>query len=142
MSDPSTLIFAAPVVTALAPIGQALVATVVSGAVTFAVAMFTRWTGVTVQAAYADALRKAAETEAGVLVADAADNLSSRSIPVTSPAVAAAAARIAAALPEAMEAVGMTPEALSRVVAGEIGKLQAQAAPLPVSPSVTPPRDS
>jgi hypothetical protein len=142
MSDPSTAVSAAPIVTAFAPIAQALVATVASGAVTFAVALFTRWTGVTVQGAYADALRKAAQTEAGVLVAEAVDNLSSRSIAVTSPAVAAAAARIAADLPEAMEAVGMTPEALSRVVAGEIGKLQAQATVIPVPPSVTSPRAS
>ena len=127
MTDSSTVISAAPAVTALAPLLQAVVATVVSGAVTFGVALFTRWTGVTVQSAYAESLRQAAATEAGVLVAEAEDNLSSRSIAVTSPAVAEAAARIAAALPEAMQAVGMTPDALARLVAGEIGKLQAQA---------------
>ena len=132
MSDSSTVISAAPAVNALAPLLQAVVATVVSGAVAFGVALFTRWTGVTVEAAYAETLRKAAATEAGVLVAEAADNLSSRSIAVTSPAVAAAAARISAALPEAMNAVGMSPEALARLVAGEIGKLQAQATAISV----------
>jgi hypothetical protein len=82
---------------------------------------------VTLQAAHVDSLRQAAQTEAGVLVAEAADNLSSRSISVTSPAIAAAAARIAAAMPEAVKAVGKNPEDLGRLVAGEIGKLQARA---------------
>jgi hypothetical protein len=142
MSDASTIIPAAPAVAALAPIVQTIVATVVSGAVTFGVALFTRWTGVAVQTAYTDALRKAAQTEAGALVAEAADNLSSRSILVTSPVVAAAAERIAAALPEAMQALGMTPEALSRLVAGEIGKLQAQATAIPVRQSAGLPKAS
>jgi hypothetical protein len=132
MSEASIVVPAGPLVTALAPLLQAVGATVVSGAVTLAVAMFTRWTGVTVQTAYADALRKAAQTEAGVLIAEASDNLASKSIPVTSPAVVAAAERIGAALPEAIEAVGMTPDALARLVAGEIGKLQAQATAAPV----------
>ncbi len=140
MSEASIVLPAGPLVSALAPFLQAVVATVVSGAVTVAVAMFTRWTGVTVRTAYADALRKAAQTEAGALIAEAADNLSSRSIPVTSPAVVAAAERIAAALPTAMEALGMTPEALSRLVAGEIGKLQAQATATPVPPSLAAPK--
>jgi hypothetical protein len=142
MPDSSTVLSAAPAVAALAPIVRALVATIASGAVTFGVALFTRWTGVNVQAAYADTLRRAAQTEAGVLVAEATDNLSSRSITVTSPTVAAAASRIAADLPEAMAAVGMTPEALSRLVAGEIGKLQAQATAIAVPPSVAPPSAS
>jgi hypothetical protein len=140
MSDPSPAVAVGPLIAAVAPIAQAVVATVVSGAVTLGVALFTRLTGVTVQAAYSEALRKAAQTEAGVLVAEATDNLSSRSIPVNSPAVAAAAARVAAALPEAIEALGITPETLSRLVAGEIGKLQAQATAIPVSPSVGPPK--
>ena len=142
MSDASTLVPAAPAVAALAPIAQAIVATVVSGAVTFGVALFTRWTGLTVQAAYADALRNAAQTEAGALVAEAADNLASRAIPVTSPAVAAAAARIAATLPKAAKALGVTPDSLARLVAGEIGKLQAQATAIPTAPSAEPPRGS
>jgi len=101
-------------------------------AVTFVVALLKRWTGVTLRSAYVDSLRQAAQTEAGVLVAEAADNLSSRSITVTSPAIAAAAARIAAAMPEAVRAVGKTPEDLGRIVAGEIGKLQACATAISV----------
>jgi nitrogen fixation protein FixH len=137
MTDPATAIAAAPIVDALRPIISAVVTTIVGAAVTFAVALLTRWTGVTVQSTYVDSIRQAAQTEAGVLIAEAADNLSSRSIPVASPAIVAAAARIAAAMPEAMKAVGMTPDALQRLVAGEIGKLQAQATAVSVPPPIS-----
>ena len=139
MTDSASAIAVWPIVEALHPIISAVVAATVGVAVTFGVALLKRWTGVTLQSAYVDSLRQAAQTEAGVLVAEAADNLSSRSITVTSPAIAAAAARIAAAMPDAVRAVGKTPEDLSRLVAGEIGKLQAHATAIsvPVSPSRT-----
>ena len=139
MTDLTSVIAAAPIVDALRPIISAVVTTIIGLAVTFGVALLSRWTGVTLQSTYVDSLRQAAQTEAGVLVAEAADNLSSRSIAVASPAVAAAANRIAAAMPEAVKAVGMTPDALGRLVAGEIGKLQAQATTISVHPPISPP---
>ena len=139
MTDSASAIATGPIVEALHPIISAVVEATVGVAVTFGVALLKRWTGVTLQSAYVDSLRQAAQTEAGVLVAEAADNLSSRSITVTSPAIAAAAARIATAMPDVVRAVGKTPEDLSRLVAGEIGKLQAHATAIsvPVSPSRT-----
>ena len=139
MTNSAAAIAAGPIVEALRPIISAVIAATVGVAVTFGVALLKRWTGVTLQSAYIDSLRQAAQTEAGILVADAADNLSSRSITVTSPAIAAAAARIATAMPDAVRAVGKTPEDLSRLVAGEIGKLQALATTIsvPTSPSRT-----
>ncbi len=125
MTNSATAIAAGPIVEALRPIISAIVAATVGIAVTFGVALLKRWTGVTLQSTYVNSLRQAALTEAGVLIAEAADNLSSRSITVTSPAIAAAAARIATAMPEAVRAGGKTPEDLSRLVAGEVGKLQA-----------------
>jgi hypothetical protein len=118
MTDSASAIAAGPIVEALHPIISAVVEATVGVAVTFGVALLKRWTGVTLQSAYVDSLRQAAQTEAGVLVAEAADNLSSRSITVTSPAIAAAAARIATAMPDVVRAVGKTPEDLSRLVAG------------------------
>lgn len=138
MTDTPSAIAAAPIVDALRPIISAVVTTIAGVAVTFGVALLTRWTGVTLQTTYVDSIRQAAQTEAGVLIAEAADNLSSKSIPVGSPAIAAAAARIAVAMPEALKAVGMTSDALQRVVAGEIGKLQAQSATISVPPSNSP----
>jgi|SRR5690348_14865006 nitrogen fixation protein FixH len=118
-------IAAGSIAEALRPAISAVVTAIVGVAVTLGVALLKKWTGLTLQSTYVDSLRQAAQTEAGVLVAEAVDNLSSRSITVASPAVAAAAARIAAAMPEAMKAVGKTPDDLGRLVAGEIGKLQA-----------------
>ena len=139
MTNSAASIAAGPIVEALRPVISTVVAATVGVAVTFAVALLKRWTGVTLQSAYIDSLRQAAQTEAGVLIADAADNLSSRSITVTSPAIAVAAARIATTMPDAVRAVGKTPEDLSRLVAGEIGKLQAHATTIsvPTSPSRT-----
>src|SRR6185312_6610836 len=108
-----------PIAEALRPTISAVVTAIVGVAVTLGVALLKKWTGDTLQSAYVDSLRQAAQTEAGVLVAEAADNLSSRSITVESPTVAAAAARIAAAMPEAMKAVGTTPDDIGRLVAGE-----------------------
>ena len=131
MNDPASIVVA-PIVEALRPMMSDIVTATVGLAVTFGVALLKRWTGVTLRSAYVDSLRQAAQTEAGILVAEAADNLSSRSITVGSPAIAAAAARIAAAMPEAVRAVGKTPEDLGRLVAGEIGKLQARATAIAV----------
>jgi hypothetical protein len=138
----SASIVVAPLVEALRPMISAIVTAVVGLAVTFGVVLLKRWTGVTLQSAYVNSLRQAAQTEAGILVAEAADNLSSRSISVRSPAIAAAAARIAAAMPEAVRAVGKTPEDLGRLVAGEIGKLQAHATAIAVPASVSEERPS
>ena len=127
MTNSASAIAIGPLVEALRPMISAFVTATMGIAITVGVALLKRWTGVTLQTAYVNSLREAAQTEAGVLVAEAADNLSSRSITVASPAIAAAAARIAAAMPDAVRAVGKTPEDLSRLVAGEIGKLQAYA---------------
>jgi hypothetical protein len=137
MTDSPSAISAAPIIEALRPTISALVTAIVGVAVTFGVALLKRWTGVTLQSAYVDSLRQAAQTEAGILVAEAADNLSSRSIAVTSPAIAAASARIAAAMPEAVRAAGKTKEDLGRLVAGEIGKLQAHATAISVPASIS-----
>lgn len=142
MANSASVIAAGPIVEALRPMISAVVTAIVGVAVTCGVALLKKWTGVTLQSAYVDSLRQAAQTEAGILVAEAADNLSSRSVSVTAPAVAAAAARIAAAMPEAVRCVGKTPEDLGRLVAGEIGKLQAHATTISVQASVPEGRSS
>jgi hypothetical protein len=142
MTNTASVIAIGPIVETLRPIITAFVTTIVGAAITFGVALLKRWTGVTLQSTYVDSLRQAAQTEAGVLVAEASDNLSSRSITVTSPAIAAAAARIAAAMPEAVRAVGKTPEDLGRLVAGEIGKLQAHATKISVPTAIHAPHQN
>jgi hypothetical protein len=140
MTETTSVIAVGPIVETLRPIISAFVTAIVGVALTFGIALLRRWTGVTLQSTYVDSLRQAAQTEAGVLVAEASDNLSSRSITITSPAIAAAAVRIAAAMPETVRAAGKTPEDLGRLVAGEIGKLQAHATAISVPTSISPTR--
>jgi hypothetical protein len=137
MTDIASAVGAGSIVETLRPVISAVVTATVGVAVTLGVALLKRWTGVALQSAYVDSLRQAAQTEAGVLVAEATDNLSSRSIAVTAPAIVAAGARIAAAMPEEVRAVRKTPEDLGRLVAGEIGKLQAHAAAISVPTSIS-----
>src|SRR6202020_3529679 len=110
MTNTASVIAIGPIVETFRPIITAFVTMIVGAAITFGVALLKRWTGVTLQSTYVDSLRQAAQTEAGVLVAEASDNLSSRSITVTSPAIAARAARIGTAMPDAVSAVGKAPE--------------------------------
>lgn len=100
----------------------------------FLCASLNRWLGVKTNAAEIEKLKSAAATQAGVLVAAAANGLRGQSITVGSQGVADAARIIAARLPDTARAVGATPEALKEFVAGEIGKLQAAQ---PGSPSLS-----
>lgn len=126
MTDTATAIAAAPLVAALQPFLTAVATTLIGVAVPFACAKFAEWTGFAFQAAAIQRLTAEAQTEAGVAIAEAGDNLASRAIPVGHPIVVAAAARIVATLPTVMVAAGVTPASVARMVAGEIGKLQAQ----------------
>jgi hypothetical protein len=128
MTDASTAIAAGPIVEALQPFITAVVTTVVGAFAAIALTTWNRWLGIKTTSDQKDAISKAAATEAGVLVAEASDNLAGRSINVANPAVAAAASRVAAAVPAAIAATGITPADVARVVTGEIGKLQAQSA--------------
>lgn len=121
----STAIAVGPIVEALQPLITAVVTTVVGALAGLALVTWNRWLGKKTTEDQKDAVRKAAATEAGVMVAEASDNLAGRSINVASPAVAAAAARVIAVAPAAIALSGITPDQVARIVAGEIGKLQA-----------------
>ena len=126
MSDPSTAVSLGPIVQALDPLINAVVTAVVGTMATLALVTWNRWLGKKTTQDQKDAVQKAAATEAGIMVAEASDNLAGRSISVTNPTVAVAANRIIAALPAAVAATGVTPADVARLVTGEIGRLQAQ----------------
>jgi hypothetical protein len=128
MTD-QNVISAAPFIADFKPYIDVLIEAVVGAVITLGAAKLNQWTNIKISDAQIAKLKGAAATEAGVLVANAEDNLSNRSVTVNSPIVVAAAQRIAAALPDTMTAAGATPEALQKFVAGEVGKLQAQTAP-------------
>ena len=123
MSD--SVIDMAPVLASLLPIITPVAVAVVGAFVGLAAAAFTKLTGVKINAIYLGAAKSAAETEAGKIVAGAADNFATRQIDVGSPIVAAAANAVALRIPAVMKATGLTPEALASMIVGEIGSLQA-----------------
>ena len=126
MSDPATTVAAAPFVALLQPYLSAAVTALVGAAAPLLAAAFMKWTGIAIKQGAVDQLRHAAEIEAGKAVAAAADNLVSRQIDVHSQIVRDAADAIAARLPSALEAAGVTTDAVQHLVTGEIGKLQAR----------------
>lgn len=135
MSDPTAAVAAAPFVAAFEPYAIAIIGAVVTTFVGVGVSALQKWTGVHIDATMQATLANAAATEAGALVAQASDNLARRSINAGSPIVAEAAKRIQIALPDVINATGLTAAEVAQMVAGEIGKLQAQmtAQPIPAA---------
>jgi hypothetical protein len=125
MSDPSATVAAAPIVAVVAPYLVQLAIVLIPIAVAWLANEFRRGAGVQVRQAALDKIDAWAESEAGALVAAAADNLATDKIPVGSPIVADIATRMMLALPDELKAAGLTPDVVATMVAGKIGKLQA-----------------
>jgi hypothetical protein len=137
MSDTSTAIAAAQIVAALQPYMIAAATTIIGGAIAVGVALLRKFTGIVLQQAFTDRLERAAATEAGKVVAAAADNLAKVQINVGSKVVADAANNILSSktFERAIEATGMTPTRMAAMIAGEIGKLQANMTSVPATPA-------
>jgi hypothetical protein len=125
MTNAAITIAAAPLAAALEPFIAAVVTAIIGAFVPLAYLAFHRWTGIVIQQAALDRLTAAAKTEAAALVLAAEDNFASQAIPVGSKIIAGAAAQVEASLPDVMSTAGVTPDGLARLVAGELGKLQA-----------------
>ena len=126
MADPSTAIAAAPFVADLQPYLTALVTAVIGIAVPWGFSLLQRYTGVAISQADQEALSKAAQTQAGIIVAKADGSLAGVSIDAKSPAIATAANWVAVNLPSLLTKAGATPDDVSHMILAEIGKLQAQ----------------
>ena len=124
MSDPA--IAAAPIVAARSPLVNAAVSGLVIGLGGIAFAALARLTGIAFTPDFQAKVEKAVQTEAGIIALGAEDGFSKLSIPVSSPLVAQAAVQVANAVPGALKAAGISPQILTRMVAGELGKIQAQ----------------
>jgi hypothetical protein len=136
MSD--TAIAAAPIAAATQPYITAIVTSLVGVGVTYGLAALKRWTGIAIQQSMIDEIESAAETEAAKAVAAASDNLARTQINLGSSVVKTAVQSIIASqtFKTAIAETGMTPNRLASIIAGEIGKLQAQmTAAAPAAPS-------
>gem|GEM_PF-6251977 len=117
----------APLIEFLRPYIDVILQGLVAAFIVFFAGVVKKYTGVQLSQAALDKIRAAASTQAGILVAGAADNLVKTQITVDHPAVASAANFIFEHLPDAAKAAGLTPDTLKAIIVGEIGKLQASA---------------
>lgn len=125
----------------LQPYVTILLQTLAGGALTLAAVLANRWFGIVIDAAKLDRVKECAKTQVGVMVAGAADNLKNTTVDVHSTAVRSAADTVIAVLPGLIKDLGLTPESVNRIVAGEIGKMQA-ASPAIAAPAVVQTGDS
>jgi len=121
----------APTINLIAQLISPIVGILVAGAVGWLAMAWQKYTGIRLDQQALDRIEKAAATQAGVMVAKAADNLSNTTVTVKNPMVADAVRSIQSSEPKAIETLGVTPEWIAAKVAGEIGKLQSNSAPVP-----------
>jgi hypothetical protein len=117
----------APLATALAPVAIQVSAVVIAAGFTWAAAQFSRLTHRKLAQGALDRVTRAAQAEAGAMIAADANNLAGAAITIGNSMVASAASRIITAMPEALDAAGLTPSHVAVMVAGELGKLMAAA---------------
>jgi len=114
-----------PLVTWLQPFVTIVLQGLAGVIVTILAAKMYSWFGVSMNATQVARFKSAAATEAGALVANAADNLKNASVTVNDPRIVAAANAVISRLPSEANAIGATPEIAAKAVLGELGKLQA-----------------
>jgi hypothetical protein len=126
---------AAPWVAIITPYLTAIASVIVPAILAFVLAEIKKYTGINAAAAQQDQIASWASTEAGALIAKAADNLAGRSFTVSSPEVQSIVNYAPPVISSALTDLGMTPSAAAKVVAGEIGKLQASQTVAVASPT-------
>ena len=123
MSD--TAIAASSLVADAQPYVVALIGVVVTAVGALISAEIKRYTGLAVDQAMLAKVERYIEDKAAQRVASAADNLAGARIDVHSPVVAEIVAKIVAAIPGELAAVGLTPIAVAHKLAAAFGRLQA-----------------
>ncbi len=121
----NTVIAASALVADAEPYVVALIGVVVTAFGALLSAEIKRYTGLAVDQALLAKVERYIEDKAAQKVAGAADNLAHAEIDVKSPIVAEIVAKIAAAIPSELKAVGLTPTAVAHKVAAAFGRLQA-----------------
>jgi hypothetical protein len=118
----------AELVRELSPILIPIAISAVGAAVSIGFSAVSRWSGgkIAADAAFEAKVRDAAATEAGALVAAAADNLATKQVTVSDPMLKQSFADVVAAIPELQAMSGWSDAKISGLVVGEIGKLQAR----------------
>ena len=130
----NTIIAASSLVADAQPYVVALIGVVVTALGAVISAELKRYTGLAVDQALLAKVEKYIEDKAAQQIAAAADNLAHAEIDVKSPLVAEIVAKIGAAIPGEINAVGLTPTAVAHKVAAAFGRLQASMTAVAASP--------
>lgn len=123
-ADPKAILLG-PLVTWLQPFVSLVLQGLAGVLVTVLAAKLYQWFGISSDATQVARFKSAAATEAGALVAQAADNLKTQTLTVSDPRIVSAANKIIERLPALTTAIGVTPDVAAKAVLGEVGKLQA-----------------
>lgn len=130
--DPTTTIAMAPVASLLWPYIQDIVGALIGVLVPLAFLEFKKLTGIAINAALQTDVLNAAQTAAGALIAKGQADVGSKTFTGVSPEIVAAVNAVQKLAPKAITATGMTPDHVTSIVLGEVGKLQATSGPPPV----------
>ena len=133
MSDPSTIVTGAQVVSDATPYVNAVVGVVISGLGGFLALLVKRYVGVTISQ---DALAKVEDLAmqyAAAEVAKAADNLATAQIDVKSPLVKTLADQVAANLPKELDLLGLSTNDVAKKVTAAFGMLQSNMTAIPAA---------
>lgn len=133
-----SLVFVGPLIQALQPYIVSAVGALIVGLAGWVVAILKQKTNIDIDQNILDAFDRAAETQAGIIIAKSESGIMSASIDVHNPMIANAVNTVLARLPAEAARVGMTPEKLADRITGKIGKLQASATVLSPTPVAKP----
>jgi hypothetical protein len=135
MTDASS-IPVGPIVQFLDPYIQMAAMALITAFVGWAATTYHRWTGKDMAAADQEKLQKAIDDAAGVIFAGAEAGISTQSIHVGDPRIVAQAGRIGAFMPAIVNGLGLNADSLAHMIAGALGKLQAQSSTANAAPAV------
>jgi hypothetical protein len=121
----NTVIAASSLVADAEPYVVALLGVIVTALGAIIASQIRRYTGLALDQALLAKVERYIEDKAAQRVASAADNLAHAEIDVKSPVIADIVAKILAAMPDELNAVGLTPTAVAHKVAAAFGRLQA-----------------
>ena len=127
------MLSASSLVAVAEPYFVAVIGVVVTALCALISAEIKRFTGVAVDQAMLGRVERYIDDKAAQAVAAAGDNLAMRQIDVKSPIVAEIVAKIVAAIPGELAAVGLTPTATAHKVAAAFGRLQASMTAAPAA---------
>ena len=128
MSDPSSVIQAAPIVADFSPFVNAAATALATGFVGLVFALIAKYLGVQLGPDIQAKISSTADSLVAAAAAKVEGNLGTLAFNVGSPMVASLVSELAAAEPAIVAKLGLTPDKLSAVILSAIGRYQQPAA--------------